>query len=104
MNSHIPKRQKFLHLEPPQPVSARSQQRMILSFGVPVSQATAVYPEVAALLATYDRDYIHGDRVTRDRYGRVYAAYACAHPNILPIRMFSNDEDRPIKVHHPRCW
>ncbi len=62
------------------------------------------FSEVAALRATYDRDYVHGDRASRNRYAKTYATIAHAHPNILRIPDFCGDENPPYKVPHPRFW
>jgi hypothetical protein len=43
-------------------------------------------------------------RATRDRYARAYAAFASAHPNILPLPDFCGDNDPPYNVLHPRYW
>lgn len=97
-------KEKFLYLEPSQPISARPQLQLI--FGVPAPRAAATeLPEVAALRANYDRDYIRGDRATRIRYARAYADYAAANPHILPVPMYgADDDDYPIKVPDARYW
>ncbi|CAF4012463.1 unnamed protein product, partial [Rotaria sp. Silwood1] len=69
-----------------------------------VPDPVAESPEVAALRATYDRDYVHGDCASRNRYAHAYAAIAFANPNILPLPMYCIDKDTPYEIPHPRVW
>jgi len=62
------------------------------------------FPQIAVLRDTYDQDYVHGDRATRNRYAQTYAAIASAHPNILPLPSYGGDNDSPCEVPHPRFW
>ncbi|CAF2873974.1 unnamed protein product [Rotaria sp. Silwood2] len=62
------------------------------------------FPNVAALRDTYDRDYIHGNRDTRNRYAQTYAAIAFANPNVLPLPIYDGNEDLPYKIPDPRNW
>ncbi|CAF3829952.1 unnamed protein product, partial [Rotaria sp. Silwood1] len=58
--------------------------RRVLRFGG-VPDPASIYPEVAALRNTYESDYVHGDRASRNRYAQAYIDIAHAHPNILPL-------------------
>jgi hypothetical protein len=105
-------KENILHLETPGKMTVRfgvvqdhhpgEYGRSRDSGGIPDPAYKA--PKVAALRATYDRDYVHGDRASRNRYAKTYADVAHAHPNILPIPDFCGNDDPPYKVPHPRLW
>lgn len=94
----------------PETFSQHSEPQIVLTLAEDRSTPASIpkemlkYPEIASLYARYDKEWVHGSIASRNRFGKDYTTFACAHPNILRLVMQYPNEEHKCNILEPRYW